>query len=780
MDAPQASHLSALRRPVSARWQCGPRRLELRQRFNTNELDGARIIEKYDADNSGALEVGELKALVQDYSQGNLVTQADVEYLLKVADANKDGVVSRGEVLHGLKAWFALRNLPKQADLALKEHGFGDGPLPTAEALRNFLVVANESQPVTLAEAQQVRSMALNLGATHEHVTFEQMRGAVAEWYLQIERDETAMADLGRKTLEGSLRKVAGFLRGEYELAPRTVRAGGCVLVLVGIIVPLLEIVVAQISASEQEYQCQHPHMNLKLRTTGCLTLAMTAAIACAVVAAAKDVQIAKLGFGGVAGILLVVLLTMEVYGMMDVNSSTSVRCGHVLWGMCYLVYCLFPFCTMVFVIFGMPCLFMQEYLHTKALDQRLTAGARRGLLRSSFDSSASSERGASGSGGMGPNIAVERLPEAEMWRCGEQRLALRKQFNAKEIDASKLMRKYDKDSSGVLEADELQQLLSDCNGHKPVSPEDLEYVLRVSDLDRDECISKDEVLYGVRVWYAFSHMPKAVGEAFTKHNVHDGPMLPLESMAEFLATLNESQPVTDEEVAYVRTVGMALGGSEEHVTVGQMRRAVATWYLHIKRPETSRSDLMRKSFSDLQHKLANVKEHARRAYHGEIDYHSTSSLAFVGTAVFIVLVQPLLELLVASGFPSTHTCEYPELSTKLWWTGIVTLSVAVGAAGCGFAAVSEKLSLLAKKIVYVAFALLSTLFMTMECFGLMYSLSSTVTRCGLVLWTFCHFTYVMLPLLTLFAICCGIPGLFFVEYFDNSSVDGGLDGFEA
>eukprot|EP00415_Alexandrium_ostenfeldii_P001667 UN1667 len=188
----------------------------------------------------------------------------------------------------------------------------------------------------------------------------------------------------------------------------------------------------------------------------------------------------------------------------------------------------------------------------------------------------------------------------------------------------------------------------------------------------------------------------------------------------------------------------------------------------------------MQKSFHDVGDKMANVREHAKRVYHGDIDYHSMSALVLIGVALFVALLHPLLELLVSTGFPSPATCEYPELSSKLWWTGIMTLTVTIASMGCGMVAANDKIPTVAKRIALGIFGVLLTVLLAMEVFGLLYAISSTAARCGVVLWTFCHFTYVVVPLLAICMLCCGMPCLFFVEYFDNVTVDGGLDGVSA
>ena len=123
--------------------------------------------------------------------------QADVDSVLTVADESRDRALSEAEVLNVIRAWYSWRNLPELVDPAVQAFGITEGPLPSAEELINFFEFVNESQPVILEEAAPVKSLALVLGATEDHVTDAQIRGAVAAWYLQIEREESGIAHLG-------------------------------------------------------------------------------------------------------------------------------------------------------------------------------------------------------------------------------------------------------------------------------------------------------------------------------------------------------------------------------------------------------------------------------------------------------------------------------------------------------------------------------------------------------------------------------------------------------
>lgn len=763
---PPPSHsVAAAMAPVvgsvtAAPWQCGPRRLALRRKFNANELDAANILQRHDKNGDGLIGAGELKPLLQQFSNG-LVTQTDVDYVLTVADASRDGALSEAEVLQGMRAWYSLQNLPKAVDSAVQAFGIVDAPLPSAEELINFLAVVNESQPVTLEEAARVRSTALALGAIEGHVTAAQIRGAVAEWYLQVEREESGIAHLGKKAAEEAFRKVATILKGEFELTPTLFIALFSTLVVVALVVPILEIVVSHQHPFYEDWYCEHEELASVLEATGYLTILAALSAAGAYFAKVRDLWQAKLGFAAVAVLLAIVLAILEISGIVLVHSSSSNRCGPLLWTFSYLVYCFFPSAILLLLCCGFPCLVLIEYNTHKSLDKSLTLAARR--------------RGSSGrspSRGLRQDIAVVKLPEAELWQCGLQRLTLRRKFNDKEIDAAKVMRKYDKDGSGVLEVDELEQLLRDYNENQDVSEEDLEYIMRVSDFDRDETISKHELLFGLRTWYAYQQMPKTVGLAFTKHKIHDGPMPSAQAIGEFLATVNESQPVSEAEVRYVQRVALALGASEETVTVAQMRRAVAVWYLHIKRPETTALDLAKKSLRDVKQKLFNVKEHAIKAYQGEVDYTSASSLAFIGVILFITIVHPILDMLIASGFPNADTCEHPQLDDRLWWTGLTTLCTTLAAVACVLVGTSDQINSVVKYVSYGLLTAFVVALITLQLVGFVCARSSTIARCGLVLWSFCNFTYVVMPVLSVFTVCCGIPCLFGIEYYDNIDAD--------
>jgi len=209
--APERRWPSTLPPPV-ARWACGQQRKDLRDEFNTLEICAVQLLKTYDLDNSGALDKKELKSLLQDYSNRDKpVSDADVSYVMMVADKNHDDTIDQQEILYGLGAWHAWNHMPMSVGATFTRKNIGQGlPLPSMEALHEVMVILNESQPVERDELEYVHSLAVGLGATAECATNEQMRRAIAPWYMNIERAVTST----KKSCHGLAARCtpAGFL----------------------------------------------------------------------------------------------------------------------------------------------------------------------------------------------------------------------------------------------------------------------------------------------------------------------------------------------------------------------------------------------------------------------------------------------------------------------------------------------------------------------------------------------------------------------------------------
>lgn len=375
-----------------------------------------------------------------------------------------------------------------------------------------------------------------------------------------------------------------------------------------------------------------------------------------------------------------------------------------------------------------------------------------------------------------GAGAVTGRFPgEAAHWQCGEQRLALRLKYNMKELDATEIIRKYDTNRSKALDCGELRDLLQDLVGGRPTRENELNFIMQVADKSHDQCISQEEVLVGIRAWYAFNNMPKSVGHAFSKHSTGGGPMPSIEVLKDCLLTLNEHQPVKIDEAAFVRRMAFSVGGSEEHVTVEQMRQAVAVWYLHIERGNTGHAALLGKSAIDTHSKVI-LRARLSDVFQGECKHTDRETLIIGATMLFLVVV-PTLEILMASKFPTTRKCQHPHLSSLLHSTGVLGLLLALGVWS---ATLATHLKLRSIKIcLWVFVATLSAILAVCTAAGASKVLWSSSASCGFTLWHFAHLVWIEVPVLLAAAVCCGLPILYFSmgsqEFLKNHDLDESL-----
>eukprot|EP01061_Rhynchopus_euleeides_P015434 TRINITY_DN2635_c0_g1_i1.p1 TRINITY_DN2635_c0_g1~~TRINITY_DN2635_c0_g1_i1.p1 ORF type:complete len:241 (+),score=64.13 TRINITY_DN2635_c0_g1_i1:69-791(+) len=67
----------------------------------------------------------------------------------------------------------------------------------------------------------------------------------------------------------------------------------------------------------------------------------------------------------------------------------------------------------------------------------------------------------------------------------------------------SMIVRKYDTSGNGVLELDELVQVLTHLNDDRPVDRSEAQVVMKICDASRDGKLNPQELLYAISVWYA-------------------------------------------------------------------------------------------------------------------------------------------------------------------------------------------------------------------------------------------------------------------------------------
>merc|ERR1712232_1506306 len=64
------------------------------------------IIKRYDTNNTGQLEIDQLRALMKDYNRDEKdPTEEQVQFVLRVADKSHTQAVSQEELSHALQVW---------------------------------------------------------------------------------------------------------------------------------------------------------------------------------------------------------------------------------------------------------------------------------------------------------------------------------------------------------------------------------------------------------------------------------------------------------------------------------------------------------------------------------------------------------------------------------------------------------------------------------------------------------------------------------------------------
>jgi len=260
-------------------------------------------------------------------------------------------------------------------------------------------------------------------------------------------------------------------------------------------------------------------------------------------------------------------------------------------------------------------------------------------------------------------HAAKVRPPEAASFQCGSQRLKLRKTFNCKEIDVVKVLHQFDTNEDDSLSLDELGHLLVDYNQwKKKVSDTELHDIMTIADSDENGTLEQDELIYALRTWYAYVNMPRSVGPELTR--ISDCPLPSTEILKTVLLSLNDNHPVGTEEAVHVRHVAVDLGATEQQVTTQQMRMAIASWYLHIERQETTNGQLAAHSAKGVRNNFM-TNNPFQKLRKRQCDFETAVQ---IGMILGLWVALPLINIEVAEKHSSwpRHYCQHRSLSLTM------------------------------------------------------------------------------------------------------------------
>jgi len=409
------------------------------------------------------------------------------------------------------------------------------------------------------------------------------------------------------------------------------------------------------------------------------------------------------------------------------------------------------------------------------------------------------------------PSDDVSHLPPCSRQACGFQRLKLRARFNLQEISAMKLMAKYDKDRSGALEREELLRLLTDYNEGAHPTAEDVDYILKITGKDLDRSISVDEVLFALKVWYAYQHLPPSVTAGLRRHGAIGAPLLPEHAMQDLLQTLNDRVFVPLEEARWVRHMALLLGASELSVTSEQLHQAIAVWYLHIEREKTDDMQLAIQTAQDMQRSMAGitgrviqVAESANIKSETDLESHRSMTMTppespsssylmgapkekaqplqvsdalLVGSLGGLVIVFGLWMVLIAFIHTVPTDCEH-DLAGLLRWKGFLTVLLGALVVALVVAAPSRKNSESSARLfgaIYVSFLVVLLLNVLQAILGFFLTMTVSVDMCSSYVYVVDWWIFLGIPLFIPPVFCCMCISCGVLTMAHNLSIDQGL-----
>lgn len=151
------------------------------------------------------------------------------------------------------------------------------------------------------------------------------------------------------------------------------------------------------------------------------------------------------------------------------------------------------------------------------------------------------------------------------------------------EVKIQQIFEKYDTNKSNALEFDQLKAFLSDTVSSSEdkqkviVTDEDVRFILLTCDKSKERSISKEEVLYALKVWTAYLDHQASIDRAFEKFDTDKSNSLDKEQLRAYLQELNSGEPVSDADVDHVMQKGDILENGVLHRI--ELRVAVAAWY---------------------------------------------------------------------------------------------------------------------------------------------------------------------------------------------------------
>ena len=146
------------------------------------------------------------------------------------------------------------------------------------------------------------------------------------------------------------------------------------------------------------------------------------------------------------------------------------------------------------------------------------------------------------------------------------------------------IIKKYDKQGNGKLDAKELGAMLQDlAPDHAVPTDEETSFVLTVADSSDnkiDGYIGKNELEVAIQVWKNYISNKPDIEDKFAKYDTNKSGKLEFGQLKALLTDLNAGKPPRDDEVQFVMDEADGIAGSKTGgVNKTELTGAISLWY---------------------------------------------------------------------------------------------------------------------------------------------------------------------------------------------------------
>jgi Ca2+-binding EF-hand superfamily protein len=125
------------------------------------------------------------------------------------------------------------------------------------------------------------------------------------------------------------------------------------------------------------------------------------------------------------------------------------------------------------------------------------------------------------------------------------------------------LLRKYDKDKSGNLNADELKELIkSHGDAHQgPVEPseEEIWLIIQAAGRHTRNCVDASEIQFALDLWHSYITNRDKINAIFEKYDTNHTERMEVAKLSRYLTELNDGHPPTVLRENYTKSHKIAI-----------------------------------------------------------------------------------------------------------------------------------------------------------------------------------------------------------------------------